>query len=88
MPPQPDRPCLVATTPPEDAAGTLADVYAGCGLKRGGEAHILESQSLHPEGLRDHHRLYRTLMFSRSPLSRAEREMIAVVVSSANECFY
>lgn len=78
----------IQTTPPEEATGELADVYAEIGLARGGEAHILESQSLHPRALADHHRLYRTLMFGPSPLSRPEREMIAVVVSAANDCFY
>lgn len=51
-------------------------------------ANILKIQSLHPEGMRDHHTLYRTLMFGPSPLSRAEREAIAVVVSGANRCRY
>jgi alkylhydroperoxidase family enzyme len=39
-------------------------------------------------GLRDHHALYRTLMFGPSPLSRSEREAIAVEVSRTNECHY
>lgn len=51
-------------------------------------AHILAIQGLHPAGLRAHAGLYRTLMFGPSPLSRAEREAIAVVVSAANDCFY
>ncbi|MDX1577433.1 MAG: carboxymuconolactone decarboxylase family protein [Gemmatimonadota bacterium] len=32
--------------------------------------------------------LYRKLMFGPSPLDRAEREAIAVVVSALNGCFY
>jgi uncharacterized peroxidase-related enzyme len=32
--------------------------------------------------------LYISVMFGKSPLSRAQREMIAVVVSSANQCDY
>ncbi|HET7855940.1 MAG TPA: carboxymuconolactone decarboxylase family protein, partial [Gaiellaceae bacterium] len=31
---------------------------------------------------------YRMIMFGDSPLSRAEREAIAVAVSAANDCFY
>jgi len=31
---------------------------------------------------------YAALMFGRSPLSRGQREMLAVVVSSVNRCFY
>lgn len=78
----------IATVPPERADGELAETYTAIGLFRGGEAHILESQSLHPAALLHHHRLYRTLVFGPSPLSRAERELIAVVVSAANDCFY
>jgi alkylhydroperoxidase family enzyme len=51
-------------------------------------ANILAVQTLHPEALEEHHALYRAIMFGKSPLSRAERESIAVVVSAANDCFY
>jgi alkylhydroperoxidase family enzyme len=78
----------IRTIPPEQAEPELAEAYRAIQLERGGEAHILEVQSLHPRALVDHHRLYRTLMFGPSPLTRAEREMIAVVVSAANGCYY
>ena len=32
--------------------------------------------------------LYREIMFGPSELSRAERELVAVVVSAANNCHY
>ena len=51
-------------------------------------SNILGVHSLHPAALSGHVDLYRTLMFGASPLSRAERESIAVVVSAANDCFY
>ncbi|MDZ7659008.1 MAG: carboxymuconolactone decarboxylase family protein [Fodinibius sp.] len=35
-----------------------------------------------------HMDLYMSIMFSKSPLSRAQREMMAVVVSVANDCEY
>ena len=35
-----------------------------------------------------HFGLYRTLMFGKSPLSRRQREMIAVVVAAAIDCHY
>jgi alkylhydroperoxidase family enzyme len=50
--------------------------------------NILNIHSLHPESLEGHYSLYRTLMYGHSPLSRAEREMLAVVVSVRNECHY
>jgi hypothetical protein len=51
-------------------------------------ATILASHSLNADALAAHVRLYGTIMFGDSPLSRAEREAIAVAVSAANACFY
>lgn len=51
-------------------------------------AHILSSHSLNPPAMRAHVALYRTIMFGDSPLSRAEREAMAVAVSAANDCHY
>lgn len=78
----------IETVPPAEADGRLAEVYRRIAGRSGKVAHILECESLHPEGLRDHHALYRTLMFGRGALSRAERESIAVVVSAVNGCRY
>lgn len=50
--------------------------------------HILRVQSLDPPALRAHLQLYRATMQGSDSLTRAEREMIAVVVSRANDCFY
>ena len=50
--------------------------------------HILAIHSLNPRSMKVHYDLYRHLMYGRSDLSRAEREMIAVVVSRVNECHY
>lgn len=51
-------------------------------------ANILASHSLNEPALKAHYALYRTVMFGASPLSRAEREAIAVAVSAANDCHY
>lgn len=77
----------IRTVGADEAEGRLAELYASLA---GGRpfANILDIQTLHPEGLERHHALYRTLMFGPSPLSRAERESIALVVSAANDCFY
>lgn len=45
-------------------------------------------QSLNPESITAHMDLYMTTMFGKSPLKRAQREMIAVVVSATNNCDY
>ena len=51
-------------------------------------ANILASHSLNADALRAHHRLYRTIMYGESPLSRAEREAMAVAVSATTDCHY
>lgn len=50
--------------------------------------NVLASHSLNQAALRAHLDLYRTIMFGESPLSRSEREAVAVAVSAANECHY
>lgn len=70
-----------------DADGRLKQLYERYGGRRGID-HILKIHSLNPESLDAHHRYYAHLMRGPSGLSRAERELIAVVVSTLNECFY
>lgn len=52
------------------------------------QAHIIGSHSLHPAAMRAHLGLYRTIMFEESPLTRTEREALAVAVSAVNDCHY
>jgi len=73
---------------PEAAEGPLKEVYEQTVGKRGRLAAVHKIHSLHPESLTAHMALYMTLMFGRSPLSRREREAIAVAVSRANGCAY
>lgn len=54
----------------------------------GDDDNIIRIHGVHSRVLRLHHDLYRELMYSRGPLSRIQREMIAVVVSAANACHY
>ena len=68
-----------------DAEGPLAAIYE----RLGGKAdNILKIHSLHPESLDAHLAVYENIMYGKSPLSRMEREMVAVVVSVANDCHY
>jgi alkylhydroperoxidase family enzyme len=62
--------------------------WVGHGSKGERLPHILASHSLNEKALEGHLSLYRAIMFGESPLSRAEREAIAVVVSAANDCHY
>ena len=77
----------IRTIGPEQVEGWMTELYAA--LTGGRQlSHILGIQTLYPEAPEAHYELYRTLMFGPSPLSRADRESIAVVVSTANGCFY
>ena len=54
----------------------------------GSGAHILSSHSLNAPAARAHYDLYRAIMFGESPLTRVEREAVAVAVSATNGCHY
>ena len=73
---------------PEEASGSLEKIYDDLKQKRGKLAQIHKIQSLNPESIVTHMDLYMSIMFSKSPLSRVQREMMAVVVSAANQCEY
>ena len=73
---------------PENADDDLAEVYGRVAEPDGTVDHILRGHSLPPQLLADPFELYITAMKGSSPLSRAQREMIAVVVSTLNECHY
>lgn len=72
----------------DDAQGLLARLYRTYDRGDGRLDNILRIHSLNPRSLRDHVELYAHLMRGRSPLSRVRREMLAVAVSSINDCFY
>ncbi|NQU67934.1 MAG: peroxidase-related enzyme [Candidatus Marinimicrobia bacterium] len=72
----------------EEATGRLKDIYDELITKRGKLADVHMIQSLRPESIVKHIDLYMEIMFSKSELSRAEREMMAVVVSASNGCEY
>lgn len=72
----------------EEADGELRPIYDGLIRLRGKLAEVHKIQSLNPPALAAHMELYKAVMFLRSPLKRYQREMIAVVVSAANQCAY
>lgn len=74
--------------PPPEAAGELAEQFARIRRISGRVGNILAVQSLNPSALGAHYDLYRAVMFGASELTRAQREMIAVVVSTTNRCHY
>lgn len=50
--------------------------------------HIIQVHSIHPRVMRLHFELYVELMRGPGPLTRVQREMVAVVVSGINGCHY
>jgi len=76
-------------TDPEDASAELAVLYKEVADPANGKVdHIMAIHSLHPAGLRSHFDLYRAVMAGTANLRKVEREMIALIVSQANECHY
>ena len=71
-----------------EATGALKAEYDAAIARVGKVFNIVKAMSLNPETLRASMELYRAVMFGRSELSRTERELLAVVVSRANDCHY
>ncbi len=72
----------------EESENELTSTYDDLIQKRGKLSEVLKIQSLNPATIKSHAQLYLDIMFAQSPLTRAQREMIAVVVSVANGCKY
>lgn len=71
-----------------DASDELKKVFQEIKTKRGKISNIMSVHSLNPGSMKYHMDLYVHLMFGSSPLSRADREFIAVLVSIFNNCTY
>lgn len=72
----------------DEAQGLLGKIY-GAAIERAGRVYgIVRAMSLTPRTLETSMALYASVMFGRSELSRAQREMLATVVSRANDCHY
>jgi uncharacterized peroxidase-related enzyme len=83
------RRAWIEVVPEGEAQGELKALYEQEWDSEGqGVDNILAVHSLNPSTLRAHADLYHTVMHAHSPLSRSEREMVAVVVSSLNKCHY
>ncbi len=72
----------------EVAEGIVKQEYEK-GIRRSGRVYnIIKIMSRSPESLKDAMKMYLTIMYGPSDLSRAQREMLATVVSRANHCHY
>lgn len=74
--------------PEDEADGDLGQLYKRFTTPEGGVDHILKIHSVNPPSLDLHYQYYSHIMRGKSGLTRGEREMIAVAVSRANDCFY
>ena len=73
----------------DDATGELKAIYDDLTQRRGKMSNIMRVHSLHPAAMQAHMDLYLKIMFSHSGgLRRADRELIATVVSATNGCPY
>jgi hypothetical protein len=79
----------IHVVPVAEATGLLKKLYVNAIRRAGKIWNIVSIMSVNPRAMQASiDGMYATLMFGESGLTRAQREMIAVVVSSANHCPY
>ena len=79
---------FIRTISESEATGPLAGIYEAAIKRTGRVYNILKIQSQNPAALQGMLDLYVAAVRAESPLSRAQREMLAVVTSKANHCHY
>ena len=83
-----ERPTALDLKPSEDLSEATRAYFAKCEEKLGLVPNVLLSYAFDEKKLRAFTDMYNDLMLGDSGLSKLEREMIAVAVSSVNHCFY
>src|SRR5580658_10337078 len=86
--PQPEHISALGVPDPSGLDDDLQLIWKKCVDKLGFVPNVFSTYSLRPKRLRNFMAMYNEIMLSDSGLSKLEREMIAVVVSSANRCYY
>ena len=74
--------------PVEPLPKEVEGYFEVCQEKLGLVPHVLQAYAFAPEKLNAFSQMYNDLMLGDSGLSKLEREMIAVAVSSINKCYY
>jgi alkylhydroperoxidase family enzyme len=74
--------------PIEEATGLLKEEFDAAVKRAGRVWNIVHVMSLNPRILRGTMEQYKAILFGPSPLSRAQREMLATVVSAEVGCHY
>ncbi len=79
----------IQTVDEAEAAGIVKEEYDAAIARAGYLYNIVKLFSVRPKSMRAFVELYKVVMHDPdSPLSRAQREMIATVVSKVNQCHY
>ena len=78
----------IKTVPVAEATGMLRAEFDAAIARAGRVWQIIQVKSLNAPAMKQSTALYGTLMHGASPLTRAQREMLAVVVSKTNDCHY
>ncbi|MBV9249358.1 MAG: peroxidase-related enzyme [Acetobacteraceae bacterium] len=86
--PQPDHISKLGVPDAATLDDDLKAIWQKCIDKLGFVPNVFSAYSLRPQRLRNFMAMYNEIMLSDSGLSKLEREMVAVVVSSANRCYY
>jgi uncharacterized peroxidase-related enzyme len=86
--PQPDHISALPYAAEADLDDELKGYYQKCRDKLGLVPHVIQALGLRPQKLKNFIQTYNELMLGKSGLSKLEREMIAVVVSACNRCYY
>lgn len=73
---------------PDPGEDDLKKYFAKCREKLGMVPNVIRAVAHNPKKARTFIATYNELMLGDSKLSKLEREMVAVVVSSANRCYY
>lgn len=73
---------------PDEATGLLRSELEKAVKRAGRVWGIVQIMSLNPRTLKESMELYSSVMHGRSPLSRAQREMLATVVAAELGCVY
>ena len=86
--PQPDHISKLGVPDAAMLEDDLKVIWQKCVDKLGFVPNVFSAYSLKPQRLRNFMAMYNEVMLSDSGLSKLEREMVAVVVSSFNRCYY
>lgn len=72
----------------DQASGLVKKELEKAVARAGRVWNIVQIMSLNGRVMKSSMEMYGATMFAASPLTRAQREMLAVVVSKANHCVY